>query len=706
MNFLKISRRQLVKFLGVAVGAAIIDGVKSRQQLLANQTTKLVLPKQGRTWVVNQKHPLANDDSAGTEKAPFKTINRAAELAKPGDIVLVHEGVYRERVAPVRGGEKGYPIIYMAAPGETVIIKGSEIWQPEWQPIPNRPHIYMGKLDPKLFLQYNPYQIALKQPPIAGMTLGQAFVDGNPLLEVGDQQTLFALPDTWMVSSDRASIWLHLAPSPKPLERRLVEITTRGRNFAPYKRGLGYITVRGFIMEHCANQLPVNFWSSDTPQAGALSCRGGHHWIIENNTIRWAKTVAMDCGNEGDRDADGLGQPRPENSGYHLIRNNTIIDNGAAGIVGIRSYGTKIIGNVIERNAALGLNGSETAGIKLHFFIGGLIERNLIRNNGASGIWLDNVWYDSRVTRNTVLNNNGAGLFIEMGTGDLLIDNNVIALNTAMRMLPGDGIYSHDASGVTLAHNLIFFNANFGVWSHIGTERDVKLKDGSKEMVGASGWRVLNNIIVGNHRGAISLPAPSERSRENLSDHNLIASAYDLVTAETYSKEIAQPVFIYNTNKHRVAIETLSDRFQQKLDLAKVPLSERPNLQEWAKLPLLSLKQWQVLTDNDRHSLVPKLLRPDMSVSVPFVKFMIDDSPAKLGCQPIEGVEQDFLGNPMPKKKVMPGPFQQLIFEPALENRSNAVGNGGAYGDLKSTKNLNTFLLWPLPDNGAATITD
>lgn len=701
-----ISRRQLVRLLVAGLGAAKINMFRSHQQARTTQTPQSTPSKQKRTWVVAKSHPLANDDRADTEEAPFKTISRAAQLAKPGDTVLVHEGIYRERVAPVRGGEEGRPITYTAAPGETVVIKGSEIWKPEWQSVPNHPHIYIGKLDPKLFPEVNPYRIPLKQPPIEGMTLGQVFVDGKSLLEVCDKQSLFALPDTWMVSPDREAIWVHFAPSPKPLEQRFVELTTRGRNFAPYKRGLGYITVRGFIMEHCANQLPVNFWSSDTPQAGALSCRGGHHWVIENNTIRLAKTVAIDCGSEGDRDADGLGQPEPENTGYHSIRNNAIADNGAAGIVGIRSYETKIVGNIIERNASLGLNGSETAGIKLHFFIGGLIEGNLIRNNGASGIWLDNVWYDSRVTRNVILNNNGAGLFIEMGTEPLLVDNNVIALNTAMRMLPGDGVYSHDASGVTLVHNLIFFNANFGVWSHIGTERTVMARDGSKKIVEASGWRVLNNMIIGNHRGATSFPVSTERSSDNISDYNLIASAYDWVTSETYGKELAQPVFIYNTNKHRVAMEMLLDQFKQALDRAKVSSTERPNLEEWAELPLLTFDQWQLLTDNDRHSLLPKVLRPDMSVSVPFVRFAIDDSPSKLDCKPIEGIDRDFLGNPMPKDKVMPGPFQQLKFEPALKNCSNATEYQGPYSNLKVKENLNAFLLWPLPNNTAAKTTD
>lgn len=696
-----ISRRYLFKLLAAGGGTELAYiFLHPRFLATAAQTSPdKIFGTQGRMWIVAQNHPLAKDSGKGIAEIPFKTISHAAKLAQPGDTVLVHTGVYRERVAPVQGGEKGRPIIYRAAPGETVVIKGSEVWTPKWQPVPDFPHVLAGKLDPRFFQTVNPYRIALKQASIEGMTLGQVFVDGKPLLEVGDRDSLSAIPDTWMVSPDRQEIWVHFHPSPTPLSQRHVELTIRGRNFAPYKRGLGYITVSGFRMEHCANQMPITFWSSDSPQAGALSCRGGHHWIIENNTIRFAKAIAIDCGSEGDRDADGLGQPQPQNTGYHLIRNNVISDNGAAGIVGFKSYGTKIIGNVIEGNAALGLDGSETAGIKLHRFVGGLIEGNLIRQNGASGIWLDNVWHDSRVTRNVILSNNGAGLFIELGTGPLLVDNNIIALNTAMRTLPGDGVYSHDASGVTLAHNLIFFNANFGVWSHIGTDRKVRTKDGSRQITGASGWRVLNNIIVGNHRGAISLPATTERSKDNLSDYNLLASAYDWVTSETYGRKLAQPVFIYNTNKGRVSIETLGEQFQQALDQAQVPPSERPNLQEWEKLPLLTLAQWQLFTHHDRHSLIPKMIRPDMSVTVPFVKFAIDDSPHQLNCKPIPAIDIDFLGNPMPQDKVMPGPFQRLKVEPALENDTHAKQYQGPYGKLNVKKNLNVFILWPLQNH-------
>ena len=40
------------------------------------------------------------------------------------------------------------------------------------------------------------------------------------------------------------------------LQADLIELTTRSRVFAPHKRGLGYIDVIGFTMEHAANQFP------------------------------------------------------------------------------------------------------------------------------------------------------------------------------------------------------------------------------------------------------------------------------------------------------------------------------------------------------------------------------------------------------------------------------------------------------------------
>ena len=49
-----------------------------------------------------------------------------AELLEPGQKVVIHKGVYRERVCPARGGSAPEAMIaYGAARGEEVVVKGS-----------------------------------------------------------------------------------------------------------------------------------------------------------------------------------------------------------------------------------------------------------------------------------------------------------------------------------------------------------------------------------------------------------------------------------------------------------------------------------------------------------------------------------------------------------------------------------------------------
>ncbi len=684
--------------------AAALDGVGGALWIgiAAAMVLATAAPAATRTWVVSQAHPKASDEGPATADTPFETISAAAEKAGPGDTVRVHAGVYRERVAPARGGTQGKPITYAAAPGETVVIRGSEVWTPRWTAIRGHADCYSAPIAPDLVGDYNPCAIQMAAAP-EGYTLGQVFVDGGPLKEVTVAEDVYAMAGTWMAQPGGDRLRVHFPPSEVPLKERTVELTVRPRCFAPYKRGLAYITVRGFVMEHCANQFPSGFWSSPWPQAGALGCRGGNHWVIEGNTVRHAKNVAIDCGSEGRVDADGLDQPQPRDSGYHLITGNTLVENGAAGIVGIRSPGTRILNNVIERNVTNGHPGAESGGIKLHFFVGGLIEGNLIRDNDASGIWLDNVWYDSRVTRNVVVGNTGAGIFIELGAGPLLVDNNIVAFTTAGANLAGDGIYSHDSSGVTLAHNLVWFNANFGIWSHIGTERRTRVPGESgrrRQAVGASGWQVLNNMVVGNGRGALCLPPPTPRSEGNVSDYNLLASGYDLVTSETYGAEMDPPVFVYNTNKGRVEMDEIVEAMETSLEKANVPPEERPGLARWLGLPLLTLAEWQRLTGYDKHSRYPVLLRPSLPARSLNLEFMVGESPRQVGCKRVKGVTRDFFGRPIKAGSVMPGPFQDLKCEPALmtDGESYETPYRGRYERFKSRENMNRFSLWPLHD--------
>ena len=97
-----------------------------------------------------------NDKNDGSSATPFKTINYAAQLAQPGDIITVHSGTYREWINPARGGEsEAKRIIYQAASGDEVFIKGSEVitgWKKE------KDGVWKVTIPNTFFGNYNPYQ--------------------------------------------------------------------------------------------------------------------------------------------------------------------------------------------------------------------------------------------------------------------------------------------------------------------------------------------------------------------------------------------------------------------------------------------------------------------------------------------------------------------------------------------------------------------
>ena len=96
-----------------------------------------------------------NDANPGSKASPFRTIQHAADLAQPGDVITVHEGVYHERITPPRGGESDAKrIVYQAAAGEAVVIKGSE---PVGNWVKDENDAWKTTLPNSFFGSFNPY---------------------------------------------------------------------------------------------------------------------------------------------------------------------------------------------------------------------------------------------------------------------------------------------------------------------------------------------------------------------------------------------------------------------------------------------------------------------------------------------------------------------------------------------------------------------
>lgn len=70
------------------------------------------------------------DTHPGSMAEPFKTVQRAANLAQPGDTILIRAGTYRETVVPARSGSVTAPITFAPFENETVVISGADLVAP------------------------------------------------------------------------------------------------------------------------------------------------------------------------------------------------------------------------------------------------------------------------------------------------------------------------------------------------------------------------------------------------------------------------------------------------------------------------------------------------------------------------------------------------------------------------------------------------
>lgn len=613
-----------------------------------------------KTYHVSQNHPLANDANPGTGQLPFKTISRAAELLEAGDCVIVHNGIYRERIAPANGGYDGAPVTYMAAEGEKVIVRGSEILDVDWMPYENLKDVYIAEIPHALVSGFNPFAVKALNIP-GNFCLGQLFIDSHCMLETDDMEQLELNDGSWMSFHNGTHILLHYTDLNE--KKHLAEISVRNRLFAPHKRKLGYITVRGFTFEHCANQYPYFFWDKDGyPQAGAVSFRSGHHFIFENNTIQYVKSIGLDCGCEGAYDLEGLDDERPEiaQAGYHQIVSNRICDIGVCGIAGWVHTQTRIAKNVISRCNCHGWTGCEEAGIKVHLFFDGIIEDNYVINNDANGIWLDNQWEGSRVTRNVCLQNFGAGIFVELGEGPCLVDHNILAFTRQ-----GDGLYTHDASGVTAAHNLFAFNSHFGVYMRTVTERDFTMENGKFLLAATCRQTIINNLFIDNYRGQVCLPLDSDRSYDNVCDYNLYMGG----TQWQWEGQIPDQ-FVIGTNDGRISQEALKEVLSNGFSDNNILPENIPDQAFWLKAPVLDLASWQTVMHYDTHSSLFTMGKAmienggDMKRFVNFPKsgmylqFMDGSFIDTVSCRPVDGITDDFYGIPFSPDHIHPGPFQ------------------------------------------------
>ena len=427
-----------------------------------------------------------SDHADGSPDQPFRTINQAARLARPGDTVVVHGGEYREWVQPQRGGlSDRRRITYTAAPGEHVVIKGSEVVT-GWDRVDG--DVWTVAVPNALFGGFNPFAeevdgdwIVYADQSVPKKHLGEVYLNGTSFYEVATVEEVSDPPlrtevvDHWtgtldrvrnpaqtqlvwhaQVGEDQTTIWANF-PDTDPNDE-LVEINVRRSVFYPTEHHVDYITVRGFELAQAATP-----WAPPTAdQPGLIGPNWAKGWIIEDNVIHDAKCSAVSLGKEKStghnfatlrRDKPGyqyqlesvfsaiqIGWDR-EHIGSHIVRRNTIYDCGQNGVVGHLGCVFSTIEDNHIYNIAIKREfyGYEIAGIKLHAALDVVIRHNRI-HDCSLGTWLDWQTQGTRVSRN-LFYANSRDLFIEVSHGPHLVDHNILASRVSLEVHSQGGAF-------------------------------------------------------------------------------------------------------------------------------------------------------------------------------------------------------------------------------------------------------------------------
>ena len=457
-----------------------------------------------------------SDFNDGSAAKPYLTISKAARVAVSNDEIIVHEGIYREWVSPEHGGiTVTERIVYRAADGEKVVIKGSEEMK-DWKKVSGS--VWQAVIDNRFFGDFNPFATNYHGDWLRSGSeyhLGEVYFEEKALQEVLEKGKLKETEMTWYVECNDHQTTIYANFGKDDPRNSFVEINARQACFYPKQTGMNYITVKGFKMMQAAPQ-----WAPPTgEQQGLCGPNWSKGWIIEDCEIAESKNVGISLGtikaNGNNKWTDEEGKPGYNKRGFnrqietvfrglqsgwnedfigsHLIQNCKIYNCGQSGIVGHMGGINSIFrhNEIFNTNncSRVGIGGAETAGIKLHAAIDAIIEDNVI-STSAMGIWLDWQSQGIQVRRNLFFDNRQQDILVEVSHGPTFIYNNLLLSNVGVKLV---------SQGVAIFNNLIAGLINVGTTDrytpyHFQHTTAVK---GLHTNFGGD-CRFYNNIFLGN----------------------------------------------------------------------------------------------------------------------------------------------------------------------------------------------------------------
>ncbi len=467
--------------------------------------------KYRRTIHVAQQNPAASDNNEGSEGSPYKTISRAVETAGPGDMVLIHEGVYHETIRPLKGGCSENEMLYFhGVDKEKVIVTGAEIYNGEYTVsegwMPNYPggeynrfsepeaKVYALSLPRSAFNGVNPFSMIntpvlpwyfsgesvsygwgistifnipkedARQKKTVIKRRGLVFCDGKRLEQVLNFFELGSVKGAFFVEDDGLILHLRLPDDSDP-ENHIIEYTAREQTFCPEKKYTGYVRIDNISFIKAGNGFPP-------PQRGSVSTNCGHHYIIENCIIDEANGIGIDIGFQAPfRLSDAA-------RGYHRVCCCIISNCGISGISGVcgSSSTTKyidmqhssilIMGNRFYNNCWHYFPSMcEEAAVKIHHAKDSLCVDNYVYKTGSYGIWMDASHMNSAVRGNVIVDTSLSGVYFEASHDYLEVSYNIV-INAGT-----DGLLSYCCDEISYTGNLILNSCMFGINNRLQPDR-------------------------------------------------------------------------------------------------------------------------------------------------------------------------------------------------------------------------------------------
>ncbi|MCX7044365.1 MAG: right-handed parallel beta-helix repeat-containing protein [Candidatus Sumerlaeota bacterium] len=411
---------------------------------------------QAKTIIVNPALASAADSNPGSEAQPLKTINRAAEIAQPGDVVRIHAGIYREKVTINHSGTKEQPIRFEAAQGAQPVITGADLLT-GWSKDKDKDNSYSIPWTHKLYQgdDHNPggaeqvfvnRKLFRKAPSLAEMKEGMFFVDLN-----AKRLHLYVPPvpnDSPIEGSTRSEIWI-----------------VNG----------AYVQTRGLCFRYAANRA----------QQGMTQFKGAFD-VAEDCVFEWANSSGASFQGED-----------------ITVSRSVFQDCGQQGYSGSHAHRLRLDGCTVQRNNNKEYpRGWEAGGNKICQSRGVIYENCRFLNNYGNGIWFDISNQDATIRNCLIADNEDAGIFYEISYG-LHAHDNVIVGN-GRRPSKGSwgangGLCLSSSPGCLIERNLIIGNyQGFCFREQIRTTPPVDGSKGAEVPIWVHDEVVRNNLIVNN----------------------------------------------------------------------------------------------------------------------------------------------------------------------------------------------------------------